>query len=47
MQRAYFSAGIGEFLRLWDEEMLGEMAHKTEFPVNLTQRDAWVGQSND
>ena len=44
MQRAYFSAGIGEFLRMRDEEVLGLMAQRTEFPIDLTQRDAWVEQ---
>ena len=44
MQRAFFSAGLGEFLRMRDEEVLGQMAQSTEFPIDLTQRDAWVEQ---
>jgi hypothetical protein len=44
MQRAYFSAGLGEFLRMRDEEVLGQMAQRTEYAVDLTQRDAWVEQ---
>lgn len=44
MQRAYFSAVLSEFLKARDEEVLGQMAQKTEFPIDLTQRSAWVEQ---
>ena len=44
MQRAYFSAVLSEFLKAQDEEVLGQMAQRTEFPIDLTQRDAWVEQ---
>jgi hypothetical protein len=27
-----------------DEEVLGQMAQRTEYAVDLTQRDAWVEQ---
>ena len=44
MQRAYFSAGLGKFLGMRDEEVLGQMAQQTEYAVDLTQRDAWLEQ---
>jgi hypothetical protein len=34
MQRAYFSAGLGEFLRMRDEEVLGQMAQKLNEKIN-------------
>jgi hypothetical protein len=47
MQRAYFSAGLGKFLGMRDEEVLGQMAQRTEYAVDLTQRDAWVEQRRE
>ena len=44
MQRAYFSAVLSDFLKARDEQVMGQMAQRTEFPIDLTQRDAWVEQ---
>ena len=44
MQRAYFSAVLSDFLKARDEEVLGQMAQRTEFPIDLTQRNAWAEQ---
>jgi hypothetical protein len=34
MQRAYFSAGLGEFLGMRDETVLGQMAQKLNEKIN-------------
>ena len=42
--RAYYSASIDSFSRGTVEEILGKLTAASEFSVDTTQRDAWVGQ---
>ncbi len=41
MRREYFSASISEFKNKETNEILGELVHNNEFPLEQTQRDAW------
>ena len=41
MRREYFSASISEFKNKKTNEILGELVHNNEFPLEQTQRDAW------
>lgn len=41
MRREYFSASISEFKIKKTNEILGELVHNNEFPLEQTQRDAW------
>jgi hypothetical protein len=41
MRREYFSASISEFIDINTNEILGELVHNNEFPLEQTQRDAW------
>ena len=42
--RAYYSEKIEQFLVALDDEVLGHMAGQTEYPIDLSQRDAWIEQ---
>jgi len=42
--RAYYSASIAAFTQSTAEEVLGKLTAASEFSVDTTQRDAWVGQ---
>ncbi len=41
MKREYFSARISDFINKNTNEILGEITHNNEFPLEQTQRDAW------
>jgi hypothetical protein len=44
MNRHYYAADIACFLEQQNSAILGELAGSSEFPVELTQRDAWLEQ---
>ncbi len=44
VNRAYFSASIGEFLGKSDNEIVGELTLASAFPVESPQINAWVEQ---
>lgn len=44
MSRAYYSDSIADFVRADADSIVGRLARGSEFPVETTQRDAWVGQ---
>lgn len=44
MQRAYFSAAIGEFLSLAPQTILGHLAEHHSHDLDALQRNAWLGQ---
>jgi hypothetical protein len=46
MKRAYFSEAIGDFLNTPTESILGRLTNASEFPIERTQRDAWLEQIN-
>jgi len=45
MKREYFSSQISNFLDLSPNEILGELVKSSEFPVENTQRDAWLAET--
>lgn len=45
MRRAYYSATITEFCSEKPQTILGKIAEKNDFDLNLQQRDAWLGQT--
>ncbi|HEX8912692.1 MAG TPA: DUF2075 domain-containing protein [Humisphaera sp.] len=45
MRRAYYSNSIAGFLDTSTDQILGELASRGEFALELTQRDAWVAQA--
>ena len=44
MNRAYYSETIKDFLNTSPEEIFQEIALKNEFPLEQTQRDAWLAE---
>ena len=44
MSRAYYSDSIANFLRADTDGIVGQLTRNSEFPVETTQRDAWVRQ---
>jgi hypothetical protein len=44
MNRAYYSATIEDFLNASPEEIFQKIALKNEFPLEQTQRDAWLAE---
>ncbi|MFZ1037242.1 MAG: DNA/RNA helicase domain-containing protein, partial [Smithella sp.] len=44
MNRAYYSATIKDFLNTSPEEIFQKIALKNEFPLEQTQRDAWLAE---
>ncbi|MGA2554032.1 MAG: DUF2075 domain-containing protein [Smithella sp.] len=44
MNRAYYSATIKDFLNTSTEEIFQKIALKNEFPLEQTQRDAWLAE---
>jgi hypothetical protein len=44
MSRAYYSDSIAGFLRADTDSIVGKLTLGSEFPVETTQRNAWVGQ---
>jgi len=44
MNRAYYSATIEDFLNTSPEEIIGKIALKNEFPLEQTQKDAWLAE---
>ena len=42
MRRDYYSNSIANFLNSSDIEILGRLAEKNDFPLEQTQRDAWI-----
>lgn len=46
MNRAYYSSTISEFLNSSDEKIIGKLALNNPFPLEQTQRDAWLEEIN-
>lgn len=44
MQRAYYSNEIASFLKSSPEEILGVLTASNEFPLEQSQRDAWLAE---
>ena len=44
MERYYFADTIPNLLAQTPQQVMGALAQNSEFPVDLTQRDAWLGQ---
>ena len=44
MKREYYSDSIENFLKTNDEEILGKITKQNEFPLEQTQRDAWLAE---
>lgn len=44
MSRFYYSDSISNFLEASSAEIIGQLTQNSEFPVDITQRDAWMGQ---
>lgn len=44
MNRFYYSDTISNFLKASPHEIIGHLAEKSEFAVETTQKDAWLGQ---
>lgn len=44
MSRFYYSDSIANFLEASSAEIIGQLTQNSEFPVDITQRDAWMGQ---
>lgn len=42
MNRFYYSDNITDFLNTEDEKIIGKISIANEFPLELTQRDAWL-----
>lgn len=42
IERAYFASSISEFVELSSDAVLGQLTRASEFPVDLSQRDAWL-----
>lgn len=42
--RAWFSASIGDFLQTQPDAVVGRLATNSDFPLLLTQKDAWLAQ---
>jgi DUF2075 family protein len=45
MRRAYYSSSIPSFCSQDLESIIGEMAQRNDFDLNLFQRDAWIEQA--
>ena len=46
MQREYYSDSIANFRETSPNEILGTLAKNNEFPLEQTQRDAWLEEIN-
>ncbi len=46
MERFYYSGEINQFISAPDTEIIGHLTTKSEFSVELTQREAWSSQIN-
>jgi len=46
MQREYYSDSIANFRETSPNEILGILAKNNEFPLEQTQRDAWLEEIN-
>jgi hypothetical protein len=46
MKRAYYSDSITNFLKTYPNEILGTLAKNNDFPLEQTQRDAWLEEIN-
>lgn len=46
MRREYYSDTIANFLRITPNEILGELVKNNDFPLEQTQRDAWLEEIN-
>jgi hypothetical protein len=44
MSRAYYSDSIASFVLSEPDEIIGKLTQGSEFAVEMTQRDAWMGQ---
>jgi hypothetical protein len=44
MNRAYYNDSITEFIVTSPEEIIGKIALKNQFPLEQTQKDAWLAQ---
>ena len=44
MKRAGYSASIGDFLKASAEWILGHLVERSDYSVELTQRDAWLAE---
>src|SRR5687767_14532300 len=44
MKRFYYGDPIAEFLNRDSDSILGSLVASNEFPLEMTQRDAWLGQ---
>src|SRR5581483_10596332 len=44
MKRYYYGDEISQFLRRDNESILGSLVASSEFPVEVTQRNAWLEQ---
>ena len=44
ISNAYYAADVATFITTAPEAILGTLATNTDFPVDATQRDAWLGQ---
>jgi hypothetical protein len=42
MKRAFYSDSIANFLKSYEEEIIGKLALGNEFPLEQTQREAWL-----
>ncbi|WP_457418162.1 DUF2075 domain-containing protein [Roseateles sp. P5_E7] len=45
VSRAYYSSNLDEFLRASADSVLGELARNSGFSIELSQRNAWVRQT--
>ncbi len=46
MKRAFYSDSIANFLNTSSEKIIGKMALNNNFPLEQTQRDAWLAEFN-
>ena len=46
MKREYYSDSIINFLNTTPEEIIGQLVKSNEFPLEQTQRDAWLEEIN-
>jgi hypothetical protein len=46
MKREYYSDSIDDFRKTTSDEILGKLARSNDFPLEQTQRDAWLEEIN-
>lgn len=44
LKRAYYSASVADFMRMSNDEVLGQLSRNSELDLGQEQRNAWVGQ---